>query len=58
MRQISQAASRGARATDTERRVLKTRESVCKIPAISGEGSLLVNSTHARIHFVKRRIGH
>ena len=36
----------------------KPAKAFAKIPARSGERSLLVNSMHARIHIVERRIGH
>ena len=45
-------------ATDKAWGVLKTRKSACNFSARSGKGSSLVNSMHARIHFVKLRIGH
>ena len=65
------AASRGAVSTcfrGTWRALLQgrqrqrterpqTRKSLRKIPVRCGAGSLLVNSVHARIHVVKRRLG-
>ena len=36
----------------------KPAKAFAKIPARSGERSLLVNSMHARIHIVERRNGH